>query len=348
MKWLWGLVLVSTLGVAGAEPALVPIAHSASGLPGVFDLPVGSPRAVIVMVHGSGSHSRDEDLAAVTEGKAANPFFARLAQAFQQQGLACLRYDKRNYVFHDLKEPALAHMAEDPAGCLIDDCQSALDLARERFPGLPVYLLGHSQGTWVTLQVAHRDGHVDGLIEIGYSAASLETLVLEQTVYRPLGLFEALDHNHDRDLQADELSPELARQLPVLDLDQSGSLSQSEFQAGNWSNMVARPLIPDSWRRGEAACPDPNQVVAQLDCPILFLQGDWDNQTPSYGVKALQILEQQVWKKGNKRFHYFARAGHALDPRKSWDDLVFQVTPQKTIEECARLVREFFLPSQEP
>jgi pimeloyl-ACP methyl ester carboxylesterase len=334
-------------GVAGAEPASIPIGHGVQ-LPAVVDLPSTSPRAVVVMVHGSGAHSKDEELGPVTEGKQPNPFFARLGAALNGQGMAVLRYDKRNYALKDKDSPAYQQMLDQPAQSFIADCRSALAVARLRFPGLPVLLLGHSEGTWVSLQAAQLDGHVDGLVEIGYSAAPLGTLVLEQLVYRPLRLFDHLDKNHDRVLQPAELSPDLQRQMPVIDLDHDGQLSQSEFQAGNWSNGLARPLISDAWRRGEAAFPDANALVQAATCPIVFLQGEWDNQTPAYGVMALELMEKQAWKKGNKHFHYFARAGHALDPRGSWEDTLFRVTPQATPEECARWVAEVFLPTSQP
>ena len=57
----------------------------------------------------------------------------------------------------------------------------------------------------------------------------------------------------------------------------------------------------------------------------------------------MEIAERSFWKKGNKCFRYFPQAGHALDPRTSWDDLVYRPTPAETLDAAAREVEEFFL-----
>lgn len=343
------LLLSLPLG-AETEKTNIPVGDSFR-LPAQFDLPTDKPRGVIILVHGSGSHSRDEELGELASPKVENPFFARLSNAFVKQDFAVLRYDKRNYALteaekNDSKEPAYKEMVENPARAFVADTLSAISVARTRFPGVPLYLLGHSEGCWVSLQAARKDSKVAGCIEISYPATNLDNLVQEQVVYRPLGLFRRLDKDGSGALERNEQIPELKAQMPVLDLDQDGLLSEMEFQAGNWSNMVRKPLIPDAWRQGEAAYPTANSIVGEADFKILFLQGLWDNQCPAYGVKALEIVEKNVWKKGNKRFVYFPKAGHALDPRKTWDDLLYTRTPEAAIEQCATEAADFFAPKK--
>lgn len=347
---LAGPVASAPSGVA-AESCTIPVSGGLQ-LPGVFDLPAGPARGVLVLLHGSGAHSRDEDLGEVTEGKVPNPFFRSLGGALVGRGFAVLRYDKRNFVVRHALPGALSRqgveeLTTDPAGTYVADARAALAVARARFPGLPVFLLGHSEGTWVALQAAREDGAVPGVALLGYSGASLEALVVEQLACRPLEHFRALDANGDGVLDASELAaPEaaaLARQLPVLDLDGQGTLSVSEFQAGNLANLLLKPLVPDSWRKGEGARPSSADLVRHADFRLLFLQGEWDNQTPACYARAVEIAERSFWKKGNKRFRYFPRAGHALDPRRSWDDLVYRPTPPETLDAAAAEVEDFFL-----
>ena len=286
-------LLLACCGCLAAEPVQIPVDTSYS-LPGQLDIPAGA-RGVVVLLHGSGAHSRDEELAEVTEAKKPNPFFADLSEALQAQGLAVLRYDKRNYALRQNPSDAVVKsLVEHPGQAFLADACSAVAVARQKCPGLPVFLVGHSEGTWVALQAARQDGHIQGLGLIGTTGNSLETLVNEQTVYRPLDYFNRLDKNHDLMLGSAELNDVLKPQMPLLDLDGDGNLSRSEFQAGNLSNILLKPLISDAWRRDEAGLPTPTRLIQEADLPLVFLQGEWDNQTPAYVVQSVEICESRV------------------------------------------------------
>jgi pimeloyl-ACP methyl ester carboxylesterase len=326
----------------GAEPLQIPVGGNYS-LPARLDVP-DKARGVVVLIHGSGAHSMDEELSEVTQAKQPNPFFADLSQALQSKGLAVLRYDKRNYALRQSKsETAQQALLEHPALTFLADAACAVQVARQKCPGLPVFLVGHSEGTWMALQLAHQDGQIAGLGLIGTMGNPLESLVLEQVAYRPLDYFYDLDKNRNFQLEPDELDARLAPQMALIDQDQDGHLSRSEFQAGNWSNLLLKPLINDAWRRDEASLPSLSQVIGEAKIPMVFLQGDWDNQTPAYFVKAVEICEKAAWKKGNKSFLYFPRCGHALDPRDRYDDTVFRRPPAATFERAAAELARFWL-----
>ena len=331
------LFFTLTVTAQTTEPAMV------GELPGQFDLPAGKPKAVVVLLHGSGSHTRDEDLSAVTEGGKSNLFFQELSRAFVAEGIAVLRYDKRNHVLTSADpqdKEAIERLTRHPGQAFIADAMTAVEQAHQRFPSLPVALVGHSEGTWVALQAAKQDQKVSAVGMIGYCGASLETLVQEQVAHRYVEYFRGFDKNGDGQLDRLELPANLAQQLPVLDLDGDGTLSYDEFQAGNLSNVLLKPIISDGWRLDEASLPTASRLVQEADIPLVFFQGEWDNQTPAYYVKAVEIAERQVWKKGNKSFHYFERAGHALDPRRFWDDVVYSVTPEESFARVAKTMAE--------
>lgn len=340
------LALLLTGGLNAQE---IPVAGGFT-LPARFDLPAQAPVAVVVLLHGSGQHSMDEDLSAVTKGEVANPFFARLSAALTRQGLAVLRYDKRNYALKNAtpgpaRDAAAQEMLATPLSAFVADATSAVQVARTRFPGLPVLLVGHSEGTTVALHTARLDPSIAGLGLISWSGVPLEALVYEQFAHRHWAWFHGFDRDKDGSLNAVELQavPLLQKQLAVLDLDRNQAVSYSEFQGGNVSNVVLHPLIPDVWRREEASVPTPMQCVREAPQRLAFFQGEWDNQTPAYYVRAVEIAEQQVWKKGNKRFTYFARLGHALDRRDSWEETTFQVPAEATLDAVAQGIARFLV-----
>ncbi|MBX3171764.1 MAG: alpha/beta fold hydrolase [Candidatus Eremiobacteraeota bacterium] len=335
------LCWLAVCGAVAAEPIQIPVGTDYS-LPGRLDIPAGA-RGVVVLLHGSGAANMDEELQMATKDKAPNPFFADLSAALQGQKLAVLRYDKRNFALSQRNsEAALQSLKEHPGLAYIQDALSAVAVARQKCPGLPVFLLGHSEGTWVAQQAARQDGQIQGLGLIGFTGSALETLVSEQIAYRPLDYFNDLDKNHDRVLQPEELNDALRPQLVVLDLNRDGNLSRSEFQAGNFSQLLLKPLLSDAWRRDEASLPAPLQLVEQAEIPLVFLQGEWDNQTPAFVVQALDICESRVWKKGNKRFVYFPGCGHALDARDRYDDVVYRRPDQATLERAAGELARFW------
>ncbi len=326
-------------------------------LPAICDLPPGSPERVIVLLHGSGSHSRDQDLGVVTKDQKPNPLFLRLGQELARQGFATLRFDKRAWVLSQrlsedpefTKTAVFRDSVADPYGVLLKDAQSAVSTARREFPGLPVYLLGHSEGSYFALQVAHDDPDIAGVGLIGFYFTTIPVQLMEQYVHRSRGFFEGLDQDRNGVLSSEELHSDkplasvLRAQLEVFDLDGDGEISLSEFYAGQASNLLVLPeLFPASYLIAELQHPSTRSVLEKLEIPLIFFSGEWDNQTPAYHTRAVEIAERQTWKKNNKAFHYFPRAGHALDKRESYEDITYTVTPEEAIQQVVKSLNDTF------
>jgi alpha-beta hydrolase superfamily lysophospholipase len=108
-------------------------------------LPQGRPRAVVVALHGFNDY------------RAA---FEEPAKALAAQGIATLAYDQRGF-------GGSADRGYWPGeAALADDLISALDLAKARYPDLPLYLLGESMGGAVAMVTMSRTDApaVDGVI----------------------------------------------------------------------------------------------------------------------------------------------------------------------------------------
>ena len=292
---------------------------------------------VIVLLHGSGPQSMDEDLTAVTRGGKSNLFFKTLSDALVAKGLSVLRYNKRSYqsqlaIKADgafAQSESFKAYAANPLKYFIDDAAAAVAHARKLCPAAKIYLLGHSQGAAIALWLTREVENIAGVALIGFANPPLESLLLEQVVYRYLPLFDKADANRDGFLDKEEqagpdpVKTSIRAQMSLIDQDVDGKLSRAEFMAGNYSNLLFADMLGSAYRQEEARRPRLSDIVKTLDIPVVFFQGQWDNQTPAYYAMAVQLANRAVWKKDNLSFHFFPKLGHALDPRDEYLDLQF-------------------------
>ncbi len=305
---------------------------------------------VVVLLHGSGPQDMREDLSAVSAPGTKNYFFTDVSAALTAKGFAVVRYNKRGYQLRQLlkNDPALAKTSKfnkyikKPLTATIRDAEAFAKLAAKTFPGAKVYLLGHSEGCFIALQVADRNKLIAGVGLIGLHTQSLDTIIFEQSVYRPLQYFDSLDKDHNGTLTAEELAADtsiaksLAGQMPVIDQDKNGTLERSEFIGANLmtSMLTDRPGVTE-WREEEAALKPPALMLKNATFNVSFFQGELDNQTPSYNAKALQLANTLSWKKPNLYFKFFPGLGHALDKRADYQDLVYKPADKQALAELA-------------
>ena len=107
--------------------------------------PPGTPRSVVVIVHGYADHSGRH---------------AALASHLTGHGHAVLAYDQRG---HGRSGGRRAYI--DTFDQYLDDLDAMLKIAQEHFPNLPLFLFGHSMGGAVsTLYCLERRADIEGLI----------------------------------------------------------------------------------------------------------------------------------------------------------------------------------------
>lgn len=94
----------------------------------VYD--VNEPKAVIKFIHGMEEH----------QGR-----YEAFASFLQENGYAVITADMRG---HGEDAPLLSHIADkDGHKLLIEDEQTLIEFAKEKYPNVPLYLFGHSMGT---------------------------------------------------------------------------------------------------------------------------------------------------------------------------------------------------------
>ncbi len=144
-------------GVILAVTALAPPASAADGevtftnggvtLHGTVVAPPGGTKLPgLVMVHGSGAHSRDD--------------YREQAEAFARQGIATLIYDKRTEGYSQF---------ERSYSTLADDALAAVEVLRKRSDVDParVGIWGLSEGGWVAPLAASRSSDVAFVVTLG-------------------------------------------------------------------------------------------------------------------------------------------------------------------------------------
>ena len=110
--------------------------------------PVKKPVAVLALIHGQGEHI----------GR-----YKRLAEWYNQHGIAVIGYDHQGYGRSAGKRGHAKNLQ-----VLLDDIGLLLDEARARYPGVPLFLYGHSMGGGLALNyVARRNPEIAGLIATG-------------------------------------------------------------------------------------------------------------------------------------------------------------------------------------
>lgn len=351
------LLLLWVIGFAGQVFASTVSVKSFDGfsLDAIIEKPQNIPdkdiKKVVVFVHGSGSQNMDEDLSEVTFPKGAKLlFFKDIADVLHKKGIATVRYNKRSYEIGRLikKDEKFINSQyakkykESPLQHTLKDAEFFADYAKKRFPKADIHLLGHSEGTKVVLNATKAKAFVKGVVLIGFWNETLAASLLEQIVYRNINLFSKLDRNADGLLAESELKGDdpiaksILSQLSTLDLNGDKKLSLSEFKAGNYLNLISsKEFDIATYARDEAKLMKPSDIIQAASIPMLFLQGEYDNQTPAFYTESIELANRLLWKKKNLKFVYFPKAGHALDPREDFYDIKYRVPPSETYEKIA-------------
>ena len=221
-------------------------------LPATFTKPKGDQLfPAVVLVHGSGAHDRDETIGP-------NKPFADLAAGLSSNGVAVLRYEKRNFLYgaeaFEGLEVNLFHEA-------IEDVLSAVQLLKS-LPGIDanrIYVLGHSLGAVAAPRIAAKLPDLAGIILMAGNARPLEDLILEQVTY----------------LTAEQKTPETEEFLKKL-----------RQQVSNVKNLNKNPDIePENLPLNIPASywldlgkNNHVEIAGTLNCRILVLQGERDYQ----------------------------------------------------------------------
>ncbi|HPH94912.1 MAG TPA: lysophospholipase [Anaerolineaceae bacterium] len=182
--------------------------------------PENGTKAVVCLIHGLGEHCNR---------------YPHLAKAFNNAGFAVFTGDLRGHGQSEGSRGYIPSYAQ-----VMDDITTFMDAARARFPGLPVFLYGHSMGgNFVINYGLQRKPAIKGLIASGPALKTAEVPAPKKLIADLLNAL-APSLSMDNGLELDALShvPEVIskyQQDPLVHKKISARLGVSLLKQGEWA-----------------------------------------------------------------------------------------------------------------
>ena len=250
-----------TLLIAGAmalAPTSTPVALPSQPAPlhGTLLTPESMPRAVAVIIPGSGPTDRDGNSGAmVTAGN-----LRLLAEGLAEGGIATLRIDKRG-----IAESAAAGLDETKLS-FADYAADARAWAAEAATrtGAPcAWLIGHSEGALVALAATRTpDDHICGLVLLAGPGRPLGAVLREQLAAVPEPL-------------------KTQAFAAISELEQGRTVADTPSQLAALFRPSVQPYVISLLAQ------DPAALIAAYDGPVLIAQGATDLQVKMSDAEAL-------------------------------------------------------------
>ena len=235
------------------------------------------PQAVVVFLHGSGPQDRDEN-----SPGAPLQIFNAFAGDCAAAGLASIRYDKRGV------GASAGELLEADVHDLAGDGLAAVRFARRlhETAGLPVFLLGHSEGTILAMLIATRQPDLlAGLVLLAPALTPMEALLRRQAA----AVQQAIAALPPAERQELGIPPgfdqrEATEALIVAVREAAAEQPVVEF--------LGQP-VPARWFRSHFEL-DLGALAEQVRCPTLVVGGSKDAQVPPRDAQALADRMRQA------------------------------------------------------
>jgi dienelactone hydrolase len=245
-------------------------------LPAILTVPKGTgPFPGVVLVHGSGAHDEDETIGG------SKPF-KDLAWGLASNGIAVLRYKKRNAVY-DQQMVALNITVMDET---VDDARAGIALLAQT-DGIDrkrIFVIGHSLGGMLGPRIVSGTA-ATGLIIMAGNTRPIQDLIVEQ-----------IEH-----MKADGLVPQAA----VDSVRESRTYIQGDLEPST-RVMVAGATTPGSYWL-DLRTYDPAKSAATLNLPMFIIQGDRDYQV---GKADYEGWQKALDSRPNVKFKMYPRLNH--------------------------------------
>lgn len=275
--------------------------------------PEGDVKAVLQIAHGM-CGCKDRFL----------PFMEHMAE----NDVACIANDHRGHGDSVLSTEDLGYMYEGGSKALVEDMREVTWMAEERYPGRPVFLLGHSMGSLAARAYLKKyDGALSGLILCGSPAYSPLAGLGKEVA----GLMEHLGLGHKR--------PMFIQNLISADFNQG--FKAEGPQAWTCSDPAVRQAFASDPKMNFRLTVNGTRCVMELmqeaysregwtlsdpDLPVMFMSGEDDPCMggPSGLDKAVCVLRETGYRKVSMKKYPAMRHEilNEIGKERVWQDIL--------------------------
>ncbi len=283
-------------------------------LAGELTMPTDTlPKALLIFVTGSGPQDRNEDLGPTIDHR---PFLV-LSDYLTRRGYGVLRYDDRG-IGESTGDFGAATSAD-----FAEDAQAVLQYLRQQpqFVGVPVGILGHSEGGMIAPMVAVEDS-VDFLVLLAAPGIAIDSLLLDQQraisgtvapdepVRRAAYRYAKLHPAQSDTAFVGGLMDTILQLIPSLPTEVRKSIIEPKDFAAGYVSTLSAP-----WMRYFLAF-DPAYYLEQVTVPVLAINGELDQQVT---IGNLAAVGDALDRAGNQDVTLVAVAGvnHLLQPAET-------------------------------
>jgi uncharacterized protein len=249
---------------------------------------VADPVAAALLITGSGKTDRDSDVHLPLGQTLRGGMTRAIAEALEGVHVSSLRYDKRG-VGASGGDYYTVGMERRLA-----DARAALGWLAARNPGLPLLVIGHSEGTFYAAQLAAEDSRVAGIALLSGSVRSGGEILAWQTQQLATKL-PAVARLVLRLMRTDVVKAQRKNQATIM-------ASTADVIRLQGTKVNAR------WVRDFVAW-DPSEALSRVSVPVLAITGGHDLQVPPADVEATGKLVR-----GPFEGHVVGDLSHMLRP----------------------------------
>jgi alpha-beta hydrolase superfamily lysophospholipase len=248
----------------------------------------GTPKAIILLIHGMGEHSSR---------------YAHVAEFLTKQGYAILANDR---VGHGKSKGQRGHVANYDQ--LLDDIIKLHSEATRKFPGIPVFLYGHSMGGGIVLNYVIRNPK-NGLKGVIATSPALQ-LAFEPPAFK-ITLGKLMRRIYPAFSQTNEINPEhISRDKAVVEAYKKDPLVHNKISAETGMGLL-------QWGK---------EIIANADkitsVPLLLLHGTGDKLTSYKGTEAFAANAINCEYSINTYDGYFHELHNEPEKKEVLDDIL--------------------------
>ncbi|WP_228410134.1 alpha/beta hydrolase [Chryseobacterium viscerum] len=260
------------------EKTTLKIKSDAIELEGTLLLPPSNgKKKLVIFVHGSGPHDRDEMIGE-------NKPFKDIAEYLLNNGIASYRYDKRTYSYPE----TFTEKSTVEEETISDAVNAALYFKNNTdYKGYQIIILGHSQGAYMMPKIAER-AQVSKYVFMAGNARPLQDLLVEQYEYL---------HSLDAAKVPAEAVQEVKKQVAFL--------NSSQFNLNSPASELPLGQSAAYWKYLK----DYNQLneVKKIKAPMFFAQGGRDYQVTE---KDFNLWKETLKNDKTAEFKFYPTLSH--------------------------------------